>query len=68
MGKDYAYRGTWKHKFSRALNKARRGGMSKKEALEKKGRLPKGNEWWNNGTKKEWVERWKRENPKPLND
>ena len=32
--KDYAYRGTWEHKFSRARNKAHRGGLSKKKMLE----------------------------------
>ena len=32
--KDYAYRSTWKHKFSRARNKAQRGGLSKKEMLK----------------------------------
>ena len=44
MGKDYTYRGTWKHKFSRARNKAQRGGLSKKEMLEKYGRFPRKDE------------------------
>ena len=44
--KDYAYRSTWKHKFSRARNKAHRGGLSKKEMLEKYGRFPRKDEWW----------------------
>ena len=33
--KDYAYRSTWKHKFSRARNLAQRGGLTKKEMMEK---------------------------------
>ena len=44
--KDYAYRSTWKHKFSRARNLAQRGGLTKPEMLKKYGRFPKKNEWW----------------------
>ena len=39
--KDYAYRSTWKHKFSRARNLAQRGGLTKKEMMKKYGRFPK---------------------------
>lgn len=64
MVKDYEYRGTWKHKFSRAINKARRGNLTKKEMMEKYGRFPKNNEWFGEGTEKEWKEKWITENPK----
>ena len=47
MPKDYSYRGTWEHAYSRAINKARRGGLTKKEMLKKYGRFPKNGEWWN---------------------
>ena len=63
--KDYSYRSTWKHKFSRARNKAQRGGLSKKEMLKKYGRFPKKDEWWGpEETFEEWKERWTVENPK----
>ena len=63
--KDYAYRSTWKHKFSRARNKAQRGGLSKKEMLKKYGRFPKKDERWGpEKTFEEWKERWTVENPK----
>ena len=63
MPKDYTYRGTWKHKFSRAYNKAKRGNVSKKEMMEMQGRFPKKNEWWGPGTEQEWVKEWKLANP-----
>ena len=63
--KDYAYRGTWKHKQSRARNLARRGGMTKKQALKERGRLPRGKEWWGPGTRQEWERAWLAANPKP---
>ena len=45
--KDYAYRSTWKHKYSRAYNKAKRGGMSKKRNVRKlKVDFLKKGEWW----------------------
>lgn len=44
--KDYAYRSTPKHVFSRARNLAHRGGLTKKEMMKKYGRFPKKNEWW----------------------
>jgi hypothetical protein len=65
MPKDYEYRSTWKHKFSRAINKARRGNLSKEKMLEKYGRFPKKNEWWLQGiTEKEWIDQWIKDNPK----
>ena len=64
MPKDYEYRGTWKHKYSRAVNKARRGNLSKKEMMEKYGRFPKRNEWFGpEENEKEWAEKWIKENP-----
>merc|ERR1719242_1659991 len=64
-GKDYSYRGTWKHKLSRARNKAQRGGLSKKEMLAKYGRFPKKNEWWGpEKDEKEWRAKWIAANPK----
>jgi hypothetical protein len=63
--KDYAYRSTWKHKFSRARNLAHRGGLTKKEMFEKHGRFPKKNEWWGPETNfEEWKAKWILENPK----
>jgi hypothetical protein len=63
--KDYAYRSTWKHKFSRARNLAQRGGLAKKEMLKKYGRFPKKKEWWGeDGSYKKWKEKWVAENPK----
>jgi len=62
--KDYTYRGTWKHKYSRAYNKAKRGGMSKKMMMENKGIFPRKGEWWTPGTEQEWKEEWIKNNPK----
>jgi len=63
--KDYAYRSKWKHKFSRARNLARRGGLTKKEMLIKYGRFPKKNEWWGeDGSYTKWKEKWIANNPK----
>lgn len=63
--KDYSYRGTWKHKFSRALNKARRGGLTKIEMMKKYGRFPRKNEWWGSETnQKDWELKWIAANPK----
>mgnify|MGYP003385793134 CR=1 FL=1 len=31
VAKDYSYRSTWKHDFSRAYNKAKRGGLTKRK-------------------------------------
>mmetsp|Transcript_21261 Transcript_21261/g.22677 ORF Transcript_21261/g.22677 Transcript_21261/m.22677 type:complete len:120 (-) Transcript_21261:204-563(-) len=62
--KDYAYRATWQHKLSRARNLAKRGGMTKKEMMKKHGRFPKKNEWWGpEEDEKEWMAKWKLENP-----
>ena len=64
-GKDYSYRGTWKHKLSRARNKAQRGGLSKKEMMAKYGRFPRKNEWWGpEKDAKEWEAKWIAANPK----
>lgn len=65
MTKDYAYRSTWAHDFSRAYNKAKRGGMSKAVMMKSKGRFPKKGEWWTEGiTEAEWVRQYKLKNPK----
>mmetsp|Transcript_3016 Transcript_3016/g.6594 ORF Transcript_3016/g.6594 Transcript_3016/m.6594 type:complete len:86 (+) Transcript_3016:397-654(+) len=64
--KDYSYRSTWKHKFSRARNKAQRGGLAKAEMMSKYGRFPKKNEWW--GPERdfeEWKEMWVAKYPPP---
>ena len=64
-GKDYSYRGTWKHKLSRARNKAQRGGLSKKEMMAKYGRFPRKNEWWGSEKdEKEWKAKWIAANPR----
>ena len=49
----------------RARNLARRGGMTKKQALKERGRLPRGKEWWGPGTRQEWERAWLAANPKP---
>ena len=67
MPKDYAYRSTWKHKFSRARNLAHRGGLTKKQMMKKYGRFPRKNEWW--GKDKSyaaWKKRWVAEHPPPV--
>jgi len=64
MAKDYEYRSTWTHKYSRAYNKAKRGNLSKEAMLEKYGRFPKKGEWWNSVPEKEWIENWIENNPK----
>ena len=65
MSKDYQYRSTWEHTFSRALNKAKRGNMTKSQMMEKYGRFPKKSEWWGPETnQKEWEENWIKLNPK----
>jgi hypothetical protein len=66
--KDYAYRSTWKHKFSRARNLAHRGGLTKKQMLKKYGRFPKKNEWWGEDRSyKKWKKKWIIDNPNPKN-
>ena len=66
MVKDYSYRSTWKHKFSRARNLARRGGLTKKEIMKTYGRFPKKNEWWVvDGSYEAWKSRWVAANPPP---
>merc|ERR1712228_395029 len=63
--KDYSYRGTWAHKLSRARNKAKRGGLTKKEMKEKYGRYPRKNEWWGpDENEKEWKAKWIKNNPR----
>jgi len=50
---------------SRARNLAQRGGLTKKEMLNKHGRFPKKNEWWGeDGSYKKWKEKWIVDNPK----
>jgi hypothetical protein len=67
MPKDYTYRSKWKHKFSRAYNKAKRGGMTKKEMMSEKGRFPRKDEWWGPGNEKDWKIQYVKNNPKPQN-
>jgi hypothetical protein len=62
--KDYTYRSTWEHAYSRAINKARRGGLSKDEMMNKYGRFPKKGEWWSPGTEKEWIDDYITKHPK----
>ena len=63
--KDYSYRSTWEHKFSRARNLAHRGGLTKKEMMKQYGRFPKKHEWWGPEENfKEWKDKWILENPK----
>ena len=65
LKKDYAYRSTWKHKFSRARNLAQRCGLTKKEMLKKYGRFPRKKEWWGEyGSYEQWKEKCVAENPK----
>ena len=69
MKKDYAYRSTWKHKLSRARNKAQRGGLTKKEMFKRHGRFPRKNEWWGeDGSYAAWREKWVAANPPPKED
>jgi len=68
MPKDYSYRSTWEHSYSRAINKARRGNLTKEKMMEKYGRFPKRNEWWLEGiTEKEWIAEYLIKYPKPEN-
>jgi hypothetical protein len=63
--KDYSYRSTWEHYYSRAYNKARRGNLTKTEMIKKYGRFPRSNEWWlESMTEKEWIEDYISKNPK----
>eukprot|EP01083_Nonionella_stella_P070882 189951_1 len=62
--KDYKYRGTWQHKLSRAKNKAKRGGLTKKAMMEQYGRFPRRKEWWGpEENEKEWKKKWIQDNP-----
>ena len=65
MSKDYSYRSTWEHFYSRAINKARRNNMTKEEMMKVYGRFPKKNEWWNSITEEEWKREYLQKNPKP---
>jgi hypothetical protein len=66
MPKDYAYRSTWAHTYSRAYNKAHRGGLSKEAMMAKYGRFPKKGEWWlESMTEKEWIADYLAKYPKP---
>lgn len=63
--KDYAYRSTWKHKYSRARNKERRGGLTKKEMFARGLGFPRGKEWRGvDENEKEWAKKWIAANPK----
>ena len=63
--KDYTYRGTWKHKLSRARNKAKRGGLTKTAMFARYGRFPRRKEWCGpKANEREWEEKWIRENPR----
>lgn len=65
MTKDYSYRSTWEHYYSRAYNKAKRGGITKEEMMKKYGRFPKKNEWFlETIPEKEWIEDYLKKNPK----
>lgn len=64
--KDYSYRSTWEHAYSRAINKARRGNLTKKQMMVKYGRFPKRNEWFGSGTEEEWIAEYLIKFPKPV--
>jgi hypothetical protein len=66
MSKNYDYRSTWDHAFSRAINKARRGSLTKEEMFKVYGRFPKKNEWFGSGTEKEWIAEYMIKNPRPV--
>lgn len=68
MPKNYSYRGTWEHAYSRAINKARRGGLTKEEMLKKYGRFPKNGEWWNSISEEEWKKEYLINFPKPTKE
>jgi hypothetical protein len=64
--KNYSYRSTWKHKYSRAKNLAHRGGLTKQAMMEQFGRFPKRKEWWGpEENEKEWSTKWISRFPKP---
>ena len=64
--KDYQYRSTWAHKFSRARNLAQRGGLTKPQMMKKFGRFPKKGEWFGeDGSYAAWRARWVAEHPPP---
>jgi hypothetical protein len=64
MSKDYSYRSTWEHAYSRAINKARRNDLTKEEMMKQYGRFPKKNEWWNKVSEKEWITNYLKKYPK----
>lgn len=65
MPKDFSYRSTWEHAYSRAINRARRGGLTKEEMMKKYGRFPKKKEWWGTETEQEWIAAYLLKYPKP---
>jgi uncharacterized protein (DUF924 family) len=65
MSKDYSYRSTWEHAYSRAINKARRNNTTKEEMMKKYGRFPRKNEWFGPKTEKEWIADYLLKHPKP---
>lgn len=67
MPKNHDYRSTWEHKYSRSINKARRGNLTKEKMLEKYGRFPTKKEWWlDNISELQWIEEYIKNNPKNL--
>lgn len=67
--KDYKYRSTWEHYYSRAYNKAKRGNMSKDVMMKTMGRFPKKDEWWLSGiTEEEWIAEYIKKHPKDEHD
>ena len=63
--KDYSYRSTWEHSYSRAYNKAKRNGLTKEEMLKKYGRFPGKKEWFNDSiSEKEWIKEYLKKFPK----
>jgi hypothetical protein len=64
--KDYAYRSTWEHTYSRSINKARRNNLTKAEMMKQYGRFPKKDEWMNNSiSEEEWIKEYLKKFPKP---
>jgi hypothetical protein len=63
--KDYLYRSSWEHSYSRAYNKAKRGGLTKEEMMKKYGRFPKKNEFWSPISEEEWIKEYLIKFPKP---
>ena len=65
MSKDYSYRSTWEHAYSRAYNLAHRGGLTKEKMMEKYGRFPTKKEWFSDISEEEWKIQYLKKFPKP---